>query len=467
MPFYNNSRIGGAMDGTHIYLNTNISNDWSSVQIENPPPAIPYVANTIYDINDIVSSRGSSYRCIADKKIDGDTVPQNAPPDATYWVLLSTTTTYIDTSTKEQNLEFNQTRAQPYLATPSDYYMSVQRFTIESPNLPVFLAQPIVGKSKNTDDSYDTIYSVTAIPVATGIPNRIYIKWIPQDKSIPLITTPITADDYKNPLFYCYSYSYFIQMVNTALASSIGGANHPLMQYNAISGLFSIQGWVDKWRTKSNGDVLGITAPVKLYFNTELYNLFSSLSSIYVAGSGSLPKGCDYQILFTTGSDVASASTQPYITNIVPDTYHNSTNHNDVINIQEYTTLPLWSPVKSIVFTASLLNVVAEMVATPVIYENGNQNVNAGKQNTDILPILIEQSIPQITGTEYKPFIFYEPQGEYRLADLYSEVPIAGLQYKVYWKDTFGNLIPFKLAVGASATLKILFRRKLFNSDQV
>ena len=35
--------------------------------------------------------------------------------------------------------------------------------------------------------------------------------------------------------------------------------------------------------------------------NTELYNLFSSLSAIYVAGGSGLPNGADYQILFTTG----------------------------------------------------------------------------------------------------------------------------------------------------------------------
>jgi len=412
MPFYNNSRIGGAMDGTHIYLNTNISNDWAGVQIDS-----------------------------------------------------SGNTTYIDTNDKEQPLEFNQTRAQPYLADPSEYYLSIQRFTIESPNLPVFIAQPIVGTSLIGGTSYDTIYKVFIQTPSTTL--GVNVKWIPQDKTYSLIPGPITSADYKNPLFYCYSYSYFIEMVNTALATAMGGANHPLMQFNTVTGLFSIQGWVDKWRTSSIGATLGTTAPSKLWFNTELYNLFSSLSAIYVAGGVGLSIGMDYQILFTTGSD-APPGLQPYITNIVTDSYHNPpTVRNDVINIQEYTTLPLWSPIKSIVFTASLLNVVSEMIAVPVVYENGDKNVNAGKQNTDILPILIEHSVPQITGTEYKPFIFYEPQGEYRIADLYSDVPIAGLQYKVYWKDTFGNLIPFKLAVGASSTLKILFRRKLFNSDQV
>jgi len=467
MPFYNNSRIGGAMDGTHIYYNTSISNNWSGTQIKD---FTIYVPNTVYYIGQYVYSSGY-YLCTINPVYDSNNnpIPQSAPPSAP-WTLqtLSQMTDYIDTNTKEQFLEFNQTRAQPYLSTPSDYYMSVQRFTIESPNLPVFIAQPIVGLGKIDDDSYETIYKVFIDNTLNGgdIASST-VKWFTQDTTVPLITTPITTMDTYSPLFYCYSYSYFIQMVNLALASCLPtNPDPPIMQFNPVNGLFSIQGWVDRYRTKIDGTPLGITTPVKVFFNTELYNLFSSLSSIYVAGGVGLPIGADYQILFTTGTDVLSTLSQPYAINILENTVQDGKKVH-VINNQEYTTLPLWSPIKSIVFTASLLNVVSEMVATPTIFEKGNKNINAGKQNTDILPILIEHSVPQTSGTEYKPFIFYEPQGEYRLADLYSDTPVSGLQYKVYWKDTFGNLNPFKLAIGASSTLKILFRKKLFNSDQV
>jgi len=71
------------------------------------------------------------------------------------------------------------------------------------------------------------------------------------------------------------------------------------------------------------------------------------------------------------------------------------------------------------------------------------------------------------TGTEYKPFIYYEPTGEYRLADLYSDIPVYGLQFNVFWKDSFGNLNPFLLSIGSSATMKLLFRKKSFNSDKI
>lgn len=586
MPFYNNSRIGGAMDGTHIYYNTNIANDWASKSIR------PFTIweNRVYQVGEYVYKpfSGTNYwQCISlylpPPSFDVP-APQPAPGASgylTYWVArtLAQMTVYTDITNKDEIINFNQTRAQPYLADPSEYYMSVQRTTIESISLPLFIPQGRVGSvvpAGNVDLSgCETIYQITLKNEATGIYTTKPVKWYPQDDTAPVnaLGATLTPADLLNPLFYCYSYAYFISLINRVL-QEFTGANHPLMQFDPRTGLFSIQGFQDRWRTTSTGTPLGTTNPTRLFFNTALYNLFSSLSAIYTAIPPATPnsESANYQILFTTGSD-AVAGTQPYITNIVPDTYHNiaplipptysistsyvvgdkvtfsgiyyevitnnpavsvappnasywvviptvppvplvyssSTSYvignqvqyfgvyyqatannptlnipppnatywvvitlgrNDVINTQEYTTLPLWSPVKSIVYTASLLNVVSEMVATPVVYESrfndGTiRNINSGKQNTDILPILIEFSVPQTTGTEYKPFIFYEPQGEYRLSDLYSDIPIAGLQYKVFWKDSLGNLNPLKLGVGASTTLKILFRRKNFNSDKL
>jgi hypothetical protein len=192
--------------------------------------------------------------------------------------------------------------------------------------------------------------------------------------------------------------------------------------------------------------------------NAPLYNLFASLPSIYAGIAG----GLDYQILFSTGTDLAYAFTpQPYIINVITISGVN------YINVQqEYNTLPLFTPIKSIVFRGSLINVVSDMVATPVIYQNGI-NINAGKQNTDILPTLIEYSVPLTIGTEYKPYIYYEPTAEYRLMDLYSDNPVYGLNFDVFWKDSFGNLVPFTLGLGASATMKILFRKKSFSSDKI
>jgi len=402
MSYYDNVRIGGAMDSDHIYYNINISNDFSNRVAVGTPPSLVSV-----DIRKF-----------------------NTP------------------------VVFNQNRAQPYLINPSEYFLSVQRFSIESPNLPVFIAQPILGET----DPNKTVYSITLINNSVTITKNIV--WQPQNidtSLVPVPSTPITQTSLNNPYYYCYSYQWFIKCINDTL-DSMGVVNHPYMSFDTVNNLFTIQGHENKYRTTSTGTLIGTAVNLcAVYMNTALYNLFSSIPAIYKNLAG----GLDYQILFTTGSDVVNPANQPYIINVVA----NGAN-NDVYSTQEYNSLPLWTPVKSIVFRGSLLNVVSDMIATPVVYQD-DTNINAGKPNTDILPILIEHSVRLDTGTEYKPFIYYEPTGEYRLADLYSDIPVYGLQFNVFWKDSFGNLNPFLLSIGSSATMKLLFRKKSFNSDKI
>jgi len=416
MPYYNQDMIGGAMNATHIYYNINISND-----------------NSGYDI----SSNGSI-------------MP-------------------VPTDNKELQLVFNQSRAQPYLINPSKYFLSVQRFTIESPNLPVFMCQPIVGQVNVNK----TIYSIT-IQRDDGLTETQNIIWQPDNNTVVVPSGTVTKSWQTNPYYYCHSYAHMVDLINNTFAAfktSTFVTDHPYIYLDTTTNLFTVGALASAYRTDSQGNYLGDTTVdnYKIYFNIELYNLFSSLKAIYTGVNGPVT-GADYQLVMDTGSNLPYITTQPYVVNIYTNPRNNTAPAgatNDVINTQEYSTLPLWTPIKNIVFRTTLLNVVPDMVATPVVFENGSENVNAGKENTDILNIMIDHTVPLVTGTEYKPFIYYEPVGEFRLTELYGNQPINSMDIAVFWKDMFGNLIPFTLDIGASATIKLLFRKKIFNSDKI
>jgi hypothetical protein len=68
-----------------------------------------------------------------------------------------------------------------------------------------------------------------------------------------------------------------------------------------------------------------------------------------------------------------------------------------------------------------------------------------------------------VRGDESKPSIQYSPQGEYRLIDLQSNAPINNIEISVFWRDQYGILHPFVLEPGCFSSLKILFRKKIFN----
>ena len=416
MPYYSQDMIGGAMNASHIYYNINISNDYSG-----------------YDISS-----------------NGQIMP-------------------VDTNTKELQLVFNQSRAQPYLINPSKYFLSVQRFTIESPNLPVFICQPIVGQP-NVNRS---IYQITMVRESDGAVAFDEIIWQPDDKSVPIPSGTVTTSWQTNKYYYCYSYQHFIDLINNTfeefLTAGFVTGTAPYMYFDATTHLATVGGNVTLYRTDLQGEYLGTGTAYKIYFNIALYNLFSSLKAIYKGIKGPAI-GADYQLVMDTGSSTAYAVAQKYIINWYENPRDNGasgTNTTDVINTQEYSTLPLWTPIKNIVFRTTLLNVAPDVVGTPIVYEQGDLNINNGKSNTDLLNVMIDHTVPLTIGTEYRPFIYFEPVGEFRLVELYGNQPINAMDIAVFWKDSFGNLIPFVLDIGASATIKLLFRKKTFNSDKI
>jgi hypothetical protein len=130
---------------------------------------------------------------------------------------------------------------------------------------------------------------------------------------------------------------------------------------------------------------------------------------------------------------------------------------------QNYSTLkPLGNPVQSLVFSTGLIPVVPSLVSAPLVF-SGNGNVNNTSNNDNINPILTDFEVEVDGNTGYKPLIHYIPTAEYRLKDLYGNTPLSAVQMRVFWRTQYGNLVPFKLASGCSANVKLLFRRKEYN----
>ena len=60
--------------------------------------------------------------------------------------------------------------------------------------------------------------------------------------------------------------------------------------------------------------------------------------------------------------------------------------------------------------------------------------------------------------------VIYNPTAEYRLIDMNSCMDLNRVDIIVYWKGKFGHIHPFELNPGNAASVKIMFRRKDFNT---
>jgi hypothetical protein len=421
MPFYNNLNVGGALNSNHIYYNISVQ--------------------------DVRSGTGG--------------IVNGVPTEEA-------------TNGNELVYTFNESRAQPYLIKPEDYFLSVVRFTMDSPNLPVFIPIPVVGQN----DVNKLIYTIT-IMGADGISYQRPVTWISDNLFIKSPVGPVTNSMISPsiPYYYCHSYEHFVDLINNTFKELITDYNTahegktvspPYVFFDANTKLFQLGGDVEVYRTDSKGDILA-PGVLNIFFNVPLLNILSSLPASYVAGtvldSGSnVILQADYKMILSTGSDVAGSSGQPIVNNVRTNPITSGT---DVYAVQEYETLPLWTPITGIIFKTTLLSTAPENMATPVVYQNNNQNINAGRQNAEVLNILADHYAPTESGSDYSPYIYYEPTGEYKLTDLYGKQPIDSIDIQVYWRDRFGNLVPFYLALGATSTIKILFRKKIFNSNKI
>jgi len=375
-------------------------------------------------------------------------------------------------------LVFNETRSVPLIVNPSEHFMSVIRFELDTTALPVLFVQPRLGVSATDATNGNTVYSIT-IKESGGATETRNVFWNPNETYVgPAI---LDNSSLTNPYFNCYSYASFLNAVNTQIENmslALAQTTYPALYYDANTKLITLSAPLATYRTDINGDNIagGVGYTASIFFNEPLFNLFSSLAYSYVGGT------LGYKMVFYTGSNTVYTSPQPYVLNVYTNNAQSGAQF--ISSIQEYPSIGLWTPVKSIIFKTVLLTNVAELQGKPLIYgypinnaiipapNNTKPNpafpyfgspTNYNVSNADVLNILVEHNVVLKTGTEYKPFVFYEPTGEYRLTDLVGQMPINQVDISVYWKDDFGVLNPLYLPVGCSASIKILFRKKSFN----
>ena len=332
---------------------------------------------------------------------------------------------YDSTASQTVPVEFNERRANPFL------------------NNPVF--RPSI--QHNATSCNDTIYKVTieqavyAGGVQTGSTFATQrVVWQPQDESavIPSAPADIVGGFQNNSTGYydSFAYSHFTNLVNVAIrqayTTSGGAVSACKLQFQPSSGGFLLYAPQGEWRTRQSVYAVDGTY-YKLYFNNALYELYSGFPA-WIKN-----KNTDYNYQLQVTSDLS--------TDVVDG---------NVVVQQEYSSYILWTPVTSIVFTASNFPIRPSIVNNPLVFENGVKLKNGVNSDT----------ILQITdfagATNYKAQINYTPT-IYRWLDLVGTSPLTELSFQVWWKDRQGELNKMYLAPGASCTMKVLFSKKELN----
>ena len=371
-----------------------------------------------------------------------------SPNELYYNILIKNNNVATGISSPAIPINFQETRSNPYINPANDYYMSVVSFEVDTQAIPAFICDAVPGSNSVAQ----TIYAVS-VQAGTATPVTVYISWTPEDSTAAQPPTPVPTDYNAYPYYYMYTFQHLFDLINAAISSAYGlatGTGKPpflVLSNNQVSLVASVA----EFATTSSPSAF------TLYFNTPLFNLFSSLDAQNVYIPANL--AANYKMVFYAYPD--NSNVLPVYTNL--STTPPSVPYNAIYNNCEYSPFPYWNPVDSIVFQTQQLTVVPELIAKPVTYgPDDQQNVGV---NADTYYVLADYSSPLLIGTEYKPSISYVPLAEFRLAELYGEEELNSISINVSWKDKFGVLYPLLLEVGGTAYIKIMFRKKTFYED--
>jgi hypothetical protein len=226
----------------------------------------------------------------------------------------------------------------------------------------------------------------------------------------------------------------------------------------------------------------------KLFFNTNLYNLFANFDFLYwntispIAGPYAgipAPSGYVYEILVPNKyyTDVSDYRLSPYggtpPLGFVPYGSGNpAANSVSVLNQQKVywtvtqetpSTDTLWSPISSIVFSSALMPVNPEENSAPVVIGQGNIGNSQATAKAAFTRVITDLALAMERGAaSWKSFIYYVPSAQYRLSDfLASHQPLQGVDVQVFWKNRLNNqLYPISMTNLSSVSFKMMFKKK-------
>jgi len=446
-------------------------------------------------------------------------------PDRVYYDIVQTNIGR-DTETPARFIETTDT---PIINNTGDYKMSVVRFQIDTPNMPVLIVQPsndpndivfdeLGANSGYIPTAYYIYFSYYGMNKANRSENKIFsapiqIDWKPEN---PNAYKP-SFDEYKDgkhinfEYFYCYSYTYFFDyIVNQSIKMAYGTAfidnardeanSHSPSQLTEFNNQFSNWSYPPTFEWDEASQKINIIAP-PCYITTDYctngftipaQNSFPILlgegntasNSVFFVNMGvssnfytlisTFPAIKDtyftipfYQLIFRTNFITNWIKSTPPITSwaytvlnsFVPQNNpHTMTYGAYLVRAeQEWSSIDLMTPINSIVFTSNTLPLVLNQQSS--IQSKNNKDSYApstqGSTNQHILVITDLMSNQQ----GYRPNILYVPSGQYRYITLTGNQPLNQIDINVFYQLKTGELIPFQLTNGGTASIKLLFEK--------
>jgi hypothetical protein len=267
--------------------------------------------------------------------------------------------------------------------------------------------------------------------------------WSPQTVGLLTPTAPLDHQE-ETVAYWTYDYQWFVKIFNAALASAINAAlpsilpppltSMPSLVYSGSSKTFSLVAQASLVPTTATGYPQGLK--LTLQFNELLQNLLMLPAQFDYSGNA--------QIDFTGAVPIAGTELVSL--------------NNDFSPVAS-----LWSPIQSIVFTATRYNARSELNSANIPVGTGNVGFSVGTSTSyetsqvlsDVIPNQTDASDWRAQTTLYSPTVL-------RWVDMTAAgVPLTSIDFGLAWRNRYtGSVIPLTMNPLSSFGVKLVFKHK-------
>lgn len=303
------------------------------------------------------------------------------------------------------------------LYNPNNYKLAVSRFQIPTSTIPIFVFEN--DPNGTLTDSIYTIYIFDK-----GLPTVLYqanVQYIPLECEL----------NQTQPLYYVYSYTRFLEMINATIAS--------------------LQNTVDP-----------LVTPPKFYFNSDSQNLFLTTTDDYLLSTGRFQLFCNDKLYrFFDGFEIqrnlaqnilltSSTVNIPLFEFIIRELYDNLDSNNLRITKSELNTLASWNSFSSFQINSNL-SINNEYI--DLEYGGNGKATNAENVLADFIVNYNDNNYTARTTVNFSI-------NEWNYIDVIGSDPLRNIQINIFWIDTKGIKRQHLLRDGEVAFIKLMFRSK-------
>lgn len=346
-----------------------------------------------------------------------------------------------NTTTNPIPANYSEQRTIPLLKNPSEYYISIIRFSVPGFSIPILVC-PVTNNT---------------IPLTTPYKIKMTYGLLTSERSVifyprinPSSNPPVNPQD---PYYFIYEYQQFIDMVNITLQTTVNdlialgappGLLAPYFIFNENTQLISlIVPTNPDYYSLSSSDVNTYTptlpaGKVGIYLNNDLFSYFQGIETISLDP--------DYYWVIVKNNE-NNYYQDPAAAPVYPPEYLEMK--------QQFNAINNWNSFSSLAFLSNSLPTLKEFTPGTNLTYNGNTQSGANTVPilTDFVPLL------QNAGDQRSDFV-YNPTGPYRLVNLLTNDPIYAVDIAVVWYDQYNRQYPIYLEPGQSISIKIMFVKK-------